>query len=56
MTRSLPFELSLPLEPAARDEITVEQFDLMLANGLADAEAGRGVSLDMAFDILKSRL
>ena len=56
LTRSLPFDLTLPAEPVARDEMTAEKFNMMLAKGLSDAQAGEGVSLDQAFDVLKSRL
>ena len=56
LTRSLPFDLTLPAEPVARDEMTAEKFNMMLAKGLSDAQTGEGVSLDQAFDVLKSRL
>ena len=54
LTKSLPFELSLPSEPAARDEMTAIEFDTMMSEGLAQAQSGEGVSLDEAFAVLKA--
>ena len=56
LTRSLPFELSLPMDPMAKDEMTKEQFDRMITTGLSEAHSGKGVPLNQAFDMLKSRL
>lgn len=39
ITRGIPFSLSLNKEPAARDEMSRDEFDAMMANGLAQAKA-----------------
>lgn len=48
MTRSIPFPLSLPQAPVARDEMDAAAFDAMMEEGLAQARAGQGFSLDEA--------
>lgn len=45
MTRSIPFSLSLPQAPVARDEMDTAAFDAMMNEGLVQAKAGQGVSL-----------
>lgn len=52
MTQSIPFSLSLPKPPMARDEMNAETFHAMMGEGLKQAEAGRGYSLDEAFALL----
>lgn len=42
MTRSIPFSLSLPTAPVARDEMDEATFNAMMQHGLDDAKAGRG--------------
>ena len=39
MTRSIPFSLSLPTVPMARDEMDTDAFDTMMQTGLAEAKA-----------------
>ena len=48
MTRSIPFSLSIPSAPIARDEMDSAAFDAMMEAGLAQARAGQGLSLDEA--------
>lgn len=48
MTRSIPFSLSLPQVPTARDEMDAETFDSMMEAGLTQARTGQGLSLDEA--------
>ena len=48
MTRSIPFPLSLPQAPMARDEMDAEAFDSMMEAGLAQARTGQGLSLGEA--------
>lgn len=48
MTRSIPFSLSIPSAPIARDEMDTAAFDAMMEAGLAQAGAGQGLSLDEA--------
>lgn len=52
MTRSIPFPLTLPQAPIARDEMDTAAFDAMMKEGLSQAKAGQGVPLDEAFDLL----
>lgn len=53
MTRSIPFSLSVPAAPLARDEMDTATFNAMMAEGLSQAKAGKGVSLDEAFAALE---
>ena len=49
----LPFRPYVPENGSrALSEMTKEEFDSRMAAGLADAKAGRGVSVDEAFDQL----
>ncbi len=52
MTRSIPFTLSIPSAPVARNEMDTTAFNAMMEEGLSQAKAGRGYSLDEAFDLL----
>lgn len=45
MTRSIPFSLSVPAAPLARDEMDAATFNAMMAEGLNQAKSGEGVSL-----------
>lgn len=53
MTRSIPFSLSLPAAPLARDEMDPAAFNAMMTEGLNQAKAGKGVSLEEAFIALE---
>ena len=52
LTRSIPFSLSLPHMPVARDEMDTTTFDAMMSEGLAQARAGQGVPVDEAFNLV----
>ena len=52
MTRSIPFSLSLPHVPVARDEMDTTTFDAMMSEGLAQAKTGQGLPLEEAFSLL----
>lgn len=52
MTRSIPFSLSIPNAPVARDEMDAAVFDTMMSEGLAQAQAGQGLPLNDAFSLL----
>ncbi len=52
MTRSIPFALSIPSAPISRDEMDTAAFDAMMEEGLSQAKAGHGYSLDEAFNLL----
>lgn len=45
MTRSIPFSLSIPSTPIARDEMDTATFNAMMDEGLVQAKTGQGVSL-----------
>ena len=53
MTRSIPFSLSVPAAPLARDEMDTATFNAMMTEGLSQAKSGKGVSLDEAFATLE---
>lgn len=53
MTQSVPFRLSIPTAPTARDELSENEFDAMMEAGLAQAQAGQGISLDACFRQLR---
>lgn len=53
MTRSIPFSLSVPSAPIARDEMDTAAFDAMMNEGLAQAKAGQGLPLEEAFNLLR---
>lgn len=39
MTKSIPFSVALPKEPATRDSMTTKEYDLIMENGLQQAKA-----------------
>lgn len=53
MTRSIPFSLSVPAAPLARDEMDTAMFNAMMEKGLDQAKASQGVNLDDAFTALE---
>ena len=53
MTRSIPFALSVPSAPIARDEMDTVPFDAMMSEGLAQAKDGQGLPLDKAFSLIR---
>lgn len=54
VNNGIPFSLTLPSAPVSIDDLTREQFDAMLAKGLADAKSGNGVSLHEAFNDMRN--
>lgn len=48
MTRSIPFALSVPSAPIARDEMDTAALNAMMEEGLSQAKAGQGLPLDEA--------
>lgn len=52
----LPFSLTLPVGIPARDTMSDEEFNAMMAHSLAQAKAGEGLSLDDAFAALESSI
>lgn len=53
MTRSIPFPLTVPAVPIARDEMNETSFNTMMEKGLSQAKAGKGISLEEAFSTLE---
>ena len=53
MTRSIPFSLTVPSAPAARDEMDAAAFNAMMEQGFSQAKAGQGVSLEDAISALE---
>lgn len=52
MTRSIPFALSIPNVPITREGMDTTAFDAMMSEGLAQAKAGQGFSLNEACEVL----
>jgi addiction module RelB/DinJ family antitoxin len=53
MTKSIPFPLSLPAAPTARDEMDAAVFDAIMQNGLDEAKADRSRPASEVFADLK---
>lgn len=56
MTRSIPFSLSIPGSPAARDEMDTAAFDAMMERGLDEAKADRSRDASDFFAELREEL
>ena len=53
LTRSIPFSLSVPAAPVARDEMNEAAFDAMMERGLKEAKAGHSRPASEVFADLK---
>ena len=56
MTRSIPFSLSVPPVPAARDEMDEAAFHAMMERGLSEAKADRSRAASDVFADLKREM
>lgn len=56
MTRSIPFALTVPAAPTARDEMTQAQFDAMMQEGLDAAKADDSSPAADVFHRLRQRI
>ena len=56
MTRSIPFSLSVPTAPAARDELDDAAFHAMMERGLKEAKADQSRLASDVFADLKQRM
>ena len=56
MRGGVPFSLDIPDKLAARDTITSEEFDTMMQTGVMQAKMDDSVSVEEAFDQLKTEL
>ena len=56
MRDGVPFSLDIPDKLVTRDSITQAEFDMMMQTGLAQAKKNDSVSVDEAFNQLKSEI
>lgn len=56
LTNSIPFPLSIPVAPAARDEMNTIEFDDMMKTGLAEAKADYSRPASDVFADLKQEI
>lgn len=56
MTRSIPFSLSLPAVPVARDEMDDAAFHAMMARGLSEAKADNSRAASDVFADLRREM
>jgi DNA-damage-inducible protein J len=56
MRDGVPFSLDIPDKLVTRDSITQAEFDTMMQTGLAQAKKNDSVSVDEAFNQLKSEI
>ncbi|MCH3915508.1 MAG: type II toxin-antitoxin system RelB/DinJ family antitoxin [Acidaminococcaceae bacterium] len=53
LTKSIPFSISIPPKPLAKDEMSKEEFHAMLQKGFQEAKAGKGILAKEYFENLK---
>lgn len=56
MHDGIPFSLDIPDKLATRDSITKTEFDTMMQTGIAQAKRNDSVSVDEAFNQLKTEI
>lgn len=56
MTRSIPFSLSIPAAPIARDEMDETAFNAMMARGLNEAKADHSRPVSDVFAALRQEI
>lgn len=56
MRDGVPFSLDIPDKFATRDSITKAEFDTMMQTGLSQAKRNDSVSVDEAFEQLKTEM
>lgn len=56
MTNSIPFSLSLPAAPMARDEMDADKFNTIMQNGLDEAKADHSRPASEVFVDLRKEL
>lgn len=56
LTRSIPFSLSLPKEPATLDSMTTEEFNSIMQKGLSQAKADQSRPATDVFADLRQEL
>ncbi|MDO4549466.1 MAG: type II toxin-antitoxin system RelB/DinJ family antitoxin [Clostridia bacterium] len=53
MRNGLPFPMTIPVKPMARDQMSVADFDAMMSRGLQQDKEDDSIQLDEAFDNLR---
>lgn len=56
MTKGIPFSLSVPNMPLARDDLDSAAFNAMMQRGLDDVKAGRSLPAEEVFTQLKREI
>lgn len=56
MTKSIPFSLSLPQEPASRDSMTTAEFNSLMERGLSQAKSDNSRLVSDVFADLRREL
>ncbi len=56
LTKSIPFSLSVPYMPAARDDMDSDAFDKMMKQGLSEAKAKSGKPAAEVFNNLMQEI
>lgn len=56
MTKSIPFSLSLPQEPASRDSMTTAEFNSLMEKGLSQAKSDNSRPVSDVFADLRREL
>jgi addiction module antitoxin, RelB/DinJ family len=56
MTKSIPFSLALPKEPATLDSMTTEEFDFIMKKGLSQAQSNQSRPVADVFADLRRKL
>ena len=56
MTKSIPFALSIPTAPIARDEMSDDEFDAVMRRGLQQAKENRAAPVAKVFTQLRRDL
>lgn len=56
MKKGIPFSLSLPHVPVARDEMDASTFDRVMEQGLSQAKSGESVDARDALDLLRREI
>lgn len=56
LTKSIPFSLSLPIEPTTLDSMTTEEFNSIMENGLSQAKSDQSRPVADVFTDLRREL
>ena len=56
LQNGIPFSLTIPAAPTARNALSKEEFDNMINTGLDQAKNGTGISLDDAISVMRTKV